>query len=335
MKKYIFLALVLLSVTSIQAKKVKFAVDMNTFTISPNGIHLMSDFQSILGLTGGDWQPNTLALIQEGSSTIYSVIVDIPAFTKYEFKFVNGTFGYEAEFVPDQSRVGYSFNDNRWLYVDSLKNDTTFVGAIPFSGNAPAGKKLIRFLVDMSNETSVSSNGVHVAGNFQTQTWNTKNNILYSFGGGVYEVIAYAPSGNYEFKYYNGNTAGDAETVPSACATNNNRTHNLIADTILPTVCYKACVTCNLASVYEYSSEIRGIKMYPNPLVSSATLEFKDKGTNYEATIMDLSGRVLQTYNSSNGENIEIKRDDLKSGIYLVRVINSQNAKSTSKLIIQ
>lgn len=334
MKKITTLAIILLSVFSLQAKKVKFAVDMGTYTINPNGIHLMSDFQVAIGLAA-DWDPSTLSLTQEGSSSIYSVIVNIPAFTKYEFKFVNGIYGYEAEFVPDQSRVGYSFNDNRWLYVDSLKNDTTFLGAIPFSGNAPAGKKLVRFLVDMSNETSVSSNGVHVAGNFQAQTWNTKNNILYSFGGGVYEVIAYAPAGNYEFKYYNGNTSGDTETVPASCATNNNRTHNLIADTILPTVCYKACVSCALASVFEYSSEISGIKMYPNPLVSSATLEFKVKGTSYTATIMDLSGRVLKSYYSSNGENIEVGREDLKSGIYFVSVLNAQNAKSTSKLIIQ
>lgn len=334
MKKIALFTVVLFSVLSMQAKKVKFAVDMGTYTINPNGIHLMSDFQMAIGLTA-DWDPSTLMLTQEGSSTVYSVIVDIPAFAKYEFKYVNGIFGYEAEFVPDQSRVGYSFNDNRWLYVDSLKNDTTFVGAIPFSGNAPVGKKLIRFLVDMSNEASVSPNGVHVAGNFQTQTWNTQNNILYSFGGGVYEIIAYAPAGTYEFKYYNGNTLGNTETVPAACATNNNRTHNLVADTILPTVCYKACVSCSLAGIFEYSSEISGIKMYPNPVISSATLEFKEKGIAYAATLMDLSGRVLKTFNSSNGENIEISRDDLKSGIYFVRVTNANNAKSTSKLIIQ
>jgi hypothetical protein len=334
MRKINLFAILILSVFTLQAKKVKFAVDMNTFTISPNGIHLMSDFQVAIGLAA-DWDPSTLALTQEGSSTIYSVIVDIPAFSKYEFKFVNGIFGYEAEFVPDQSRVGYSFNDNRWMYIDSLKNDTTFVGAIPFSGNAPAGKKLIRFLVDMTNETSVSPNGVHVAGNFQSQQWNTKNNILYSFGGGVYEVIAYAPAGNYQFKYYNGNTLGNTETVPASCATNSNRTHNLVADTILPTVCYKACTTCSLASVFEYSSEISGLKMYPNPTVTSSFLEFKTKNTFYNVVVSDLSGRILRTYRSENGETLEIHKDDLNVGIYFISVTDNRNAKSSSKLIIE
>lgn len=334
MKKILTLALVLLVVSSSFAKKVKFAVDMTTYTINVNGIHMMSDFQTKIGLLA-DWDPSTLQLNQEGTSTVYSVILDLPAFNKYEFKFINGIFGYEAEFVPEQSKVGYLFNDNRWLYLDSLKNDTTFVGAIPFSGNAPVGKTLVRFVVDMSNVGTVSSNGVHVAGNFQSQTWNTKNNILYSFGGGIYEVIAYAPSGTYEFKYYNGNTAGNTETVPASCATNNNRSHNLVADTILPTVCYGACVSCALASVHEYISEISGIKMYPNPVVSSSIMEFENKNTFYNVVLTDLTGRVLKTYRSENGESLEVKKDDLKAGIYFITVTNNRDARSTSKIIIE
>ena len=85
----------------------------------------------------GDWASNTTTLTQEGSTEIYSIVVDIPAFAKYEYKFLNGDQFYEAEFVPI-IRVGYNFNDNRWIYVDSLANDTTFVGAILFAGNAPA-----------------------------------------------------------------------------------------------------------------------------------------------------------------------------------------------------
>lgn len=335
MKKVLVCLVLALLANGLFAKKVKFAVDMGTYTINVNGIHLMSDFQAYLGLAGGDWQPNTLQLTQEGTSTIYSTILNLPAFTKYEFKFVNGIFGYEAEFVPDQSRVGYSFNDNRWLYLDSLANDTTFVGAIPFSGNAPVGKSLIRFLVDMSGVGSVSPNGAHVAGTFQSSTWNTKNNILYSFGAGVYEVIAYAPNGNYSFKYYNGNTAGTTETVPLPCAVSGNRTHNLTKDTILDVVCFNACVSCALAGIHESASEISGIKMYPNPTVHSSVMEFKNKNVDYNVAIVDLTGRVLKTYFSANGESITIKKDDLRSGLYFINVIDSKNAKASSKLIIE
>jgi DNA repair exonuclease SbcCD ATPase subunit len=37
------------------------------------------------------------------------------------------------------------------LYVDSLADDTTYVGALIFAGNAPAGLELIRYKVDMEN----------------------------------------------------------------------------------------------------------------------------------------------------------------------------------------
>ncbi len=335
MKKIIVALVLVLACTSLSAKKIRFAVDMGTHTISPMGVHLMGDFQAYLGLPLGDWQSNTLRLWQVGTSTVYDTVLDLPAFAKYEFKFVSGDQGYEAEFVPDPSRVGYSFNDNRWLYLDSLSNDTTFVGAIPFSGNAPVGKSLIRFLVDMSSVGSISPNGVHVAGTFQSSTWNPVNNILYSFGAGVYEVIAYAVNGNYEFKYYNGKTLGNTETVPGACATLGNRTHNLQKDTILETVCFSACVSCALAGIHEQTSEISGIKMYPNPIVHSSVMEFKSKDVNYNVAIMDLTGRVLKTYYSANGESITIKKDELKSGLYFVNVIDSKNAKASSKLIIE
>jgi hypothetical protein len=334
--KRIILALVLaLAFTNASAKKIRFAVDMGTHTVSTMGVHLMGDFQAYLGLPGGDWQPNTLRLPRVGTSTVYDTILDLPAFNKYEFKFLSGHFGYEAEFVPNVARVEpFLFNDNRWLYLDSLSNDTAFVGIIPFSGTAPAGKSLLRFMVDMSSVIT-STNGVHVAGTFQSSTWNTKDNILYSFGGGIYEIIAYAVNGNYSFKYYNGNTAGTTETVPGPCATAGNRTHNLIKDTILETVCFSACVSCALAGMNEYTTEISNIKLFPNPATHSSIMEFENKDVDYSISVTDLTGRVLRIYTGYKGEAITIRKDDLNSGLYFVNVTDSRNAKASSKLIIE
>ncbi len=335
--KRIILALVLaLTFTNASAKKIRFAVDMGTHTISTAGVHLMGSFQSTLGLPGGDWQPNTLRLGQVGTSTVYDTILDLPAFNKYEFKFLSGDFGYEVEFVPNVARVEpFLFNDNRWLYLDSLSNDTAFVGVvIPFSGTAPVGKSLIRFMVDMSS-VMTSTSGVHVAGTFQSSAWNTKDNILYSFGGGIYEIIAYAVNGNYSFKYYNGNTIGTTETVPGPCATGGNRTHNLTKDTILETVCFSACVSCALAGMKEYTTEITNMKLFPNPTAHSSVMEFENKNVNYSISVMDMTGRVLRSYTSNKGESVTIEKDDLSSGLYFVNVTDSQNAKASSKLIIE
>lgn len=336
MKKIIFALVLVWASSGAFAKKIRFAVDMGTHTISPAGVHLMGDFQAYLGLPLGNWQPNTLKLHQVGTSTIYDTVLNLPAFAKYEFRFLSGDFSYEAEFVPNVSRVEpFAFNDNRWIYLDSLANDTTFVGAIPFSGTAPVGKSLLRFMVDMSSAGTISPNGVHVAGTFQFSSWNTKDNILYSFGSGIYEIIAYAVNGNYSFKYYNGNVIGTTETVPGSCATSGNRTHNLTKDTILETICFSACVSCALAGVKEYSTDISGIKMFPNPTVHSSVMEFENKEVNYNVSLLDLTGRVLKTYFSNGGEAVTIRKDDLCSGLYFVCVIDSKNAMASSKLIIE
>lgn len=335
MKKIIVVFVLILACSDAFAKKVRFAVDMGTHTVSAAGVHLMGSFQSTLGLPGGDWQPNTLRLRKLGTSTVYDTILDLPAFHEYEFKFLSGHFGYEVEFIPNVVRVEPTlFNDNRWFYLDSLTNDTTLIGVIPFSGSAPVGKSVMRFMVDMGSVTT-STNGVHVAGTFQSSTWNTKDNILYSFGGGIYEVIVYAVNGNYSFKYYNGNTAGTTETVPGSCATAGNRTHNLTGDTILETVCFSACVSCALAGMNEYTTEISNVKMFPNPTINSSVVEFEKKDVDYSIAIMDLTGRTLKTYFSIRGESVTVNRDNLSSGIYLVNITDSDNARSSSKLIIE
>lgn len=300
----------------LSAKKVKFAVDMGTFTISPLGIHVMGDFQTIAGYAGGDFNPASTPMTQVGSTTIYTVIVDVPAFQKYEYKFVNGDQSYEAEFVPDQSRVGYNFNDNRWLYVDSLQNDTTFVGAIKFNGNAPAGLTLVRFVVDMQNEAPISTNGVHVAGSFQGN--DPAKNRLYSFGNNIYEIIAYLNTGNIQYKYFNGNTAGSAENVPSACASTGNRTYTVSNDSILVTVCYNGCNACVPSSVRSISTEIQSLQLMPNPVKDMLTI----KGLNSSAgkiTITDIAGKQIEetTINSVN-DTVQLNIAHLKSGVYQI-----------------
>src|SRR5258705_5660555 len=274
MKKFFLAALILLSANFGFAKKVKFSVNMIGQTVNVTGVHVMGDFQAVAGFPGGDWLPNTTLLNQESNPDIYSTVVDIPAFVKYEYKFVNGDQSYEAEFVPIPSRVGYNFNDNRWLWVDSLGNDTADAGAILFAGNAPANLTLLRFKVDMSEAGSINPAGVHVAGDFQS--WDPSKIMLYSFGSGVYEIIAYLSAGTYEFKYYNGNSSGTTEIVPLACAVSGNRLVVLNADTILHdalehAVCFSGCSACASVGIADVAST-GGFSIYPNPAKDQFTI---------------------------------------------------------------
>lgn len=330
MKKLLYILVILLS-TSVHAKKVKFACDMTGTILNPTGagMHVAGDFQTLAGFPGGDWSSNTTPLTQEGITNIYSIVVDIPAFAKYEYKFINGDQFYEAEFVPEPSRVGYNFNDNRWIYVDSLADDTTFVGAILFGGNAPTGLYLLRTIVDMSNAGSVSSSGVHVAGNWQT--WNTAADILYSFGSNVYEKINYVVAGSVEYKFYNGNTAGDAETVPGPCSSNSNRYLTVSADTVLPVVCYGSCTAC-VQSVTE--SMLDRFSIYPNPSSNDVMIQFANADHSRTISVLDASGREVRKY-SGIENSVLVEKANLENGLYIINVISEGRITASGKLIFQ
>ncbi|HQV00469.1 MAG TPA: T9SS type A sorting domain-containing protein, partial [Bacteroidia bacterium] len=262
------------------------------------------------------------------TSDIYSIVVDIPAFAKYEYKFVNGDQFYEAEFVPELSRVLYNFNDNRWLYVDSIANDTTFVGAIMFGGNAPAGLTLIRFYVDMQNET-IAAGGMHVAGNFQG--WSTTATHLYNFDAAIWEVIAYVNAGStYEYKFYNGATALDAETVPAICATNTNRTVDVNYDTLLTVVCYAACTACPGTSAIN-DVTTANLSLWPNPATQAANISWNGAGST-QIVITDLAGRTVRSYTNLLNNQLTINKADLTNGLYFVTCVQNNNIKK-SKLI--
>ncbi len=329
MKKYILITLTVFCINIAFAKKVKFAVDMTGQVLSPNGIHVFGDFQDEAGFPLGDWQSNTTTLTQEGATNIYSIVVDIPAFRMYEYKFLNGDQSYEVEFVPVESRVGYNFDDNRWLYIDSLADDTTFAGNILFGGNAPAGLTLVRFLVNMQNEI-VSANGVHVAGNFQG--WNPATIRLYSFGANVYEIIAYVTAGTYEFKFYNGNTIGTEEIIPGPCSVNSNREVQVTTDIVLSSVCFGECNACAVG--IEETQLQKAIKLAPNPAVDFSMLYINDNELTHDISITDIAGRLVGLYNNYTLNTLRIEKGSLENGIYFVTVYNSSNLQASLKLVI-
>ncbi len=334
MKKFLFLIIFFASSQTLFAKKVKFAVDMSPVysqgdSVHATGIHVYGNFQGAAGYPF-DWDPGSIMLSKETSDTnVYSIVLDIPAFLVYEYRFINGDQAYQVEFVPNQSRVNGNFDDNRWLYVDSLANDTTFVGVMPFSANAPTGLTLLRFRVNMVHQ-SVSPDGVHVAGTFQG--WNP---VTLRMGpvidtSGIYEYEAYLPLGNYEFKYVNGNTVGDYEALFGSCATNGNRTMNLTQDTMLDPVNFGSC----LVGISE-NELTKNIQLYPNPASSFVMIEFNDNNISHTVSVSDITGRIIRTYSDYISDALKIERGNLLDGVYIVSIINREGGRANTRLIIE
>ncbi|MDI9340118.1 MAG: T9SS type A sorting domain-containing protein [Sediminibacterium sp.] len=333
MKKVIALALAGLFSVSLHAKKVKFAVDLTGATISPNGVHIIGDFQTIAGF-GTNWDPGTTTLTQEGTSSIYSIIVTIPAFQKYEYKFVNGNQTYEAEFVPDESRVDGVSNDNRWLYVDSLANDTTFVGAIVFGANAPSGKTLIRYKVDMTNAGTIPSQGVHVGTGYQNPAFNPATiRMCNLLGDNVYQIINYVNStGLVTFQFYKGNTAGAAETVPGSCAVNGRRQINLTKDSVLTAYCFSGCVACSQVGIKETLANVLGVNTYPNPADKELIVRTEIQDGWY-FQLFDAAGKAVIT-GKQHSVKMVVPVDHLGTGIYHLRISTPSGQSATRPVVI-
>lgn len=251
------------------AKKVRFQVDMTGRTVSANGVHVAGNFQKAAGASD-NWKPNETRMLNTGTGNIYWVVVDIPAKARYEFKFINdNNWGAGEEQIPAISQVGSAANggnnSNRWIYIDSLANDTTVLPAILFSGAAPRSKSALRFAVDLQKETAVSANGIYIAGNFQgsngaTGDWKpneTRMSNLFT-NNKVYEYIAYVDTtAGVEWKYLNGNDWPFNENVPSACQKgggNQNRFYQATGTSMaLAKVCFAACAACPTAPTPKYT----------------------------------------------------------------------------------
>jgi alpha-amylase len=335
MNKCMILILLLLASVSVNAKKVRFSVDMTGVTVNSTGVHVSGDFQEEAGFAGGDWQSNTTVMTAGEGSSIYSVVVDIPAFAKYEYKFLNGDQWYDVEFVPLESRVGYNYDDNRWVYIDSLYNDTTNIPAVLFSGNAPAGFYLLRLKVDMSLQELVSPTGVHVAAD--AQNWDPAATILYSFGDSVYEQILYAEIwtdyAQCRYRFVNGNTNEGLETVPGDCSQDGNRFIEMTKDSVVETVCFSECLACDPQGEPEIVVP-SAASICPNPLREFATLEFNDPETIHNVSVMDIFGNILRQYKVITAESLTISRENMSDGIYFVKIDNRNHWLCTLRLVI-
>ena len=233
-----------------QNLNVTFRVDMNQqSSVSANGVHVAGDFQAAAGFPG-DWNPATTALSDADQDGIYEVTVQIPA-GSYQYKFINGNAWGQDELAPAACAVG---GTNRGLTVSG----DTVLPAVCYSQCAPCatGNNFdVTFRVDMSQQT-VSANGVHVAGNFQSaagfpSNWNPGTTALSDADGdGIYEVTLSLPGGTYQYKYVNGNAWGDDESVPGGCATSNNREVTISGDSALFAYCFGTCSNCSAPTYF-------------------------------------------------------------------------------------
>jgi hypothetical protein len=293
MKKILLLLSAVVFTLNASAKKVKFVVDMQGYILATAGIHVMGDWQTAAGDTNGNWfSGSQLMKALDSTSTVYELVVDIPAFTKYEYVFVNGDQSYEIEFVPDPCRVNPELggaNTNRWFYLDSLNADTTTIGGFIFGGTAPASKFFVRWLLDIKN-TTAGTDLPHIIGSFNS--WSTTALPMYSFGGTVYDNYTYIDSGAFEYRFLKDNTVDEKNTLQGTCVNAaGNRNIANASDIVLNKVCFAQCDSnCFVLGANDliFSSTVHVTPTLTTDFVNISSLETLSKS---DVLVFDITGR--------------------------------------------
>ena len=222
-------------------RQVTFRVDMSRENITSAGVHLAGSFNS------WNYSQTPMSLT---SNSIYVATLCLQENMAYQYRFVNGNSASGLEVVP--ASCGVLNGSGQYDRQITVPNHDTAYSAVCFGKctHCPA-IVVVTFRVDMQNQT-VSPNGVHIAGTFNN--WNWAQNPMVPVSGTIYETSITMDEGSYmEFRYANGSTAQQAETVPAACSLNGNRYFTAPAhDTILTAYCYESCTACGTVSHYSH-----------------------------------------------------------------------------------
>ncbi len=219
---------------------VTFKVDMSRENITSSGVHLAGSFNN--------WSytqtPMTL-----GPNSIYEATVSVQENATHQYRFVNGNTVSGLETVP--ASCGVVNGSGQYDRQITVPNHDTTYSPVCFSmcSHCPASVT-VTFRADMQNET-ISPDGVHVSGTFNN--WNYAQNPMTP-NGTIYETSMTMDEGTYmEFRYANGISAAQAETVPGACALNGNRYFTVPAhDTVMTSYCFGSCTPCGTVAHYSH-----------------------------------------------------------------------------------
>lgn len=286
---------------------VLFRVDMSLEEeVAPQGVHVAGEFQG--------WNPGANRLFDEDEDGIYTALYTFNPSVLDEgnivFKYINGNdWPFPNENVSDECGTG----GNR---VVTLTEANTVLPAFCFGQCGPCVAPVsVALRVDMSNE-EVGPNGVHVAGAFQG--WNPGGTPMTEVEDGIYEVVLDLSPGSYEFKFINGNDWGQDESVPSACAQNNNRFIEILdeADQVFQS-CFGQCAevcsanpepaeitfSVNAADIEVSADGIWLIGNFTTPPWQGGAVQMTDDGGDgiYTATVT-VSGAAEFQYKYTNGD---------------------------------
>ena len=308
-----------------QQVQVTFIVDLQLETVHDSGVHVAGDFPP----------PFEMHKMTNIGNALYAVTIPIDTGQTYSYAFFNGNTVGEIEAISPPCNTG-QFG---YRSFTSVTSGSQTVGPFCFSSCSPcpAVAANATFRVDMSEQT-VSPNKVHIAASFNSfslgqdeMTHQGSGIYTYTHSGFVNDIIGY--------RFVNGNSISDFETVPGGCAVGGNR------GLIIPpggvntdVVCFSSCDTCVGGPPPEgipAPVPRRLFSVHPTVTTDQIVISFEVDASDAGYRITDMTGRVVAGAEvpARRGSEEIINLDGLESGMYMVSVSAGQQVV-TSKIIL-
>ncbi|MES2023828.1 MAG: T9SS type A sorting domain-containing protein [Patescibacteria group bacterium] len=81
-------------------------------------------------------------------------------------------------------------------------------------------------------------------------------------------------------------------------------------------------------------AQMKGINVYPNPVVNQLTVKFANQNTKYKVQIVDMVGKSLAE--AEGTDEVIIPRGNITPGYYIVKIRDSENSQEkTAQIIVQ
>ena len=312
---------------------ITFRVDMSNEVVSPNGVHISANFNY--------WTPDSTAMTPIGGG-MYEATVNLDTSSVIRYKFTNGNSVSNVELVP--SACGLVDGSGGYKRYFDVPEVATVLPTVCFGTCATCVTanplQPITFKVDMSNET-VSANGVHVFGNFNS--WNPDTTVMNPIGGGIYQaIVSLDTTTTIRYKFINGNTNAEAEIVPAACGvisgSGGYKRQLKVPEqpSELQDVCFGACVNCASLGVNENKNYEKEINVAFNSLSDEIIIRSSLSSEKISFDMYDVSGKSIHpTENIELKNNVENKLSakNIPQGLFFV-TIKGNNFQVMKKLIV-
>lgn len=89
-----------------------------------------------------------------------------------------------------------------------------------------------------------------------------------------------------------------------------------------------------LATGLEGKSRVNEMQISPNPFSSLTTLNFVNQCRDASLRIFNASGQMIKQINNISGQKATLNRENLKSGFYIIQLIQEDSLRSSEKLIV-